>query len=111
RRREGSGALHVEQGGDGGPVPGELRRPGRVHPEAVQEGRLPRQDRAAGAGRRAAGPSDLPPQKLGRFMADSGMENIKVGSSELSPGVWELRIDGSLDWSNFAKVETAIEDI
>jgi anti-anti-sigma factor len=44
-------------------------------------------------------------------MVDNGMENIKVGSSELSPGVWELRIDGSLDWSNFAKVETAIEDI
>ena len=44
-------------------------------------------------------------------MADSGMENIKVGSSELSPGVWELRIDGSLDWSNFAKVETSIESI
>ena len=44
-------------------------------------------------------------------MVDNGMENIKVGSSELSPGVWELRIDGSLDWSNFAKVETAIESI
>ena len=44
-------------------------------------------------------------------MADTGMENIKVGSSELSAGVWELRIDGSLDWSNFAKVETAIEEI
>jgi anti-anti-sigma factor len=44
-------------------------------------------------------------------MADNGMDHIKVGSSELSPGVWELRIDGSLDWSNFAKVETAIEEI
>ena len=44
-------------------------------------------------------------------MADTGMENIKVGSAELSPGVWELKIDGSLDWSNFAKVETAIEEI
>jgi anti-anti-sigma factor len=44
-------------------------------------------------------------------MADTGMENIKVGSAELSAGIWELRIDGSLDWSNFAKVETAIEEI
>ena len=44
-------------------------------------------------------------------MADTGMENIRVESAELSPGVWEIRIDGSLDWSNFAKVETAIEEI
>ena len=44
-------------------------------------------------------------------MADTGMENIKVESAPLSDGVWELRIDGSLDWSNFAKVETAIEEI
>ena len=44
-------------------------------------------------------------------MPEPGMENIKIGSSELSTGIWEIRIDGSLDWSNFAKVETAIEDI
>ena len=44
-------------------------------------------------------------------MADTGMEHIKVESAELSSGVWEIKIDGSLDWSNFAKVETAIEDI
>jgi len=44
-------------------------------------------------------------------MADSGMDHIKVETAELAPGVQELRIDGSLDWSNFAKVETAIESI
>lgn len=44
-------------------------------------------------------------------MPDAGMENIKVESSALEGGVHELRIGGSLDWSNFAKVETAIEDL
>jgi anti-anti-sigma factor len=44
-------------------------------------------------------------------MADTGMDSIKVESAELAPGVWQIRIDGSLDWSNFAKVETAIEDV
>ena len=44
-------------------------------------------------------------------MPDSGMDHIKVEATELAAGVYELRIDGSLDWSNFAKVETAIEEI
>ena len=44
-------------------------------------------------------------------MADSGMDHIKVETAELEDGVYELSIDGSLDWSNFAKVETAIESI
>jgi len=44
-------------------------------------------------------------------MSDSGMDHIRVEAAELAPGVHELRIDGSLDWSNFAKVETAIEAI
>jgi anti-anti-sigma factor len=44
-------------------------------------------------------------------MPDPGMEHIKVETTELAPGIQELRIDGSLDWSNFAKVETAIEAI
>ena len=46
-------------------------------------------------------------------MAESSgsLEHIKVSVAELAAGVWELRIEGSLDWSNFAKVETAIEDI
>ena len=29
----------------------------------------------------------------------------------LAPDIYEIRIDGSLDWSNFAKVETALEDL
>ena len=44
-------------------------------------------------------------------MADTGMDNIKVNCAELTAGVWQVRIEGSLDWSNFAKVETAIESI
>ncbi len=44
-------------------------------------------------------------------MAGSGMDHIKIESAELSSGVWQIRIEGSLDWSNFAKVETAIEEI
>ena len=39
------------------------------------------------------------------------MDKIKLTSRELSPGIHELRIEGSLDWSNFAKVESAIEKI
>ena len=41
----------------------------------------------------------------------SGMDHIKVETAELADGVFELRIDGSLDWSNFAKVETALEGL
>jgi anti-anti-sigma factor len=44
-------------------------------------------------------------------MPDAGMDHIRIESSEAAPGVWELRIDGSLDWSNFAKVETAVEGV
>lgn len=43
-------------------------------------------------------------------MPDGGMENIKVETAALDAGVIEIRITGSLDWSNFAKVETAIEE-
>jgi anti-anti-sigma factor len=43
--------------------------------------------------------------------ADAGMENIKVETSALDGEVHEIRISGSLDWSNFAKVETAIEEL
>ena len=44
-------------------------------------------------------------------MPEGGMDHIKVEAGEIAPGIWELRIDGSLDWSNFAKVETSIEEI
>jgi anti-anti-sigma factor len=44
-------------------------------------------------------------------MPDAPLENIKVETRDLSEGVWELLIEGSLDWSNFSKVENAIEDL
>ena len=44
-------------------------------------------------------------------MPEGGMENIKVETASLEGGVIEIRITGSLDWSNFAKVETSIEDL
>jgi anti-anti-sigma factor len=44
-------------------------------------------------------------------MPDAGMDHIRIETAEAAPGIWELRIGGSLDWSNFAKVETAIEGI
>jgi anti-anti-sigma factor len=41
----------------------------------------------------------------------AGMEHIKVASAEFQAGIYELTIEGSLDWSNFSKVEAAIEEI
>ncbi|MBI4564666.1 MAG: STAS domain-containing protein [Planctomycetes bacterium] len=38
-------------------------------------------------------------------------DRIRVSSRELEPGIFELRIDGSLDWSNFHKLEEAIAAI
>ena len=44
-------------------------------------------------------------------MSEPGLDHIKVETREIEAGIWEIRIQGSLDWSNFAKVETSIEDI
>jgi anti-anti-sigma factor len=44
-------------------------------------------------------------------MSEGGMDHIKVDLSELAPLTWEIAIGGSLDWSNFAKVETALEGL
>lgn len=44
-------------------------------------------------------------------MTDAGMDPIQVETAEAAPGIWEIRIVGSLDWSNFAKVENAIESV
>ena len=44
-------------------------------------------------------------------MVEADMEQIRVVSREILSGIWELKIEGSLDWSNFAKVETAIDAI
>lgn len=39
------------------------------------------------------------------------MEYITVRSRPLAPDVVELTIEGALDWSNYAKVEAALEEI
>ncbi|MBI2932085.1 MAG: STAS domain-containing protein [Planctomycetes bacterium] len=39
------------------------------------------------------------------------MNEIKVLAAELESGLYELKIEGYLDWSNFSKVESAIEGI
>ena len=44
-------------------------------------------------------------------MAEPGNDHIKIETHELAEGVWEVRIEGSLDWSNFARAETALDDI
>jgi anti-anti-sigma factor len=44
-------------------------------------------------------------------MPETGTDHIKVETGELSAGVWQIRIEGSLDWSNFGRVEAALEDI
>ena len=38
-------------------------------------------------------------------------EQLKIVSKELKPGIWELQIEGSLDWSNFSRVESSINEI
>lgn len=44
-------------------------------------------------------------------MAETGKEQIRVTTAELKPGIHEVRIEGSLDWSNFTKVESSINDL
>lgn len=39
------------------------------------------------------------------------MESLGIKARPLSPKVYELRLEGALDWSNFAQVESALEDI
>ncbi len=41
----------------------------------------------------------------------AGMEHLRVDTRSISTEIWELSISGSLDWSNFAKVEGAIDEI
>lgn len=38
-------------------------------------------------------------------------EFIKVETRPISKKIHEVRIEGALDWSNFAKVEAAIDDV
>lgn len=39
------------------------------------------------------------------------MNPLQVTTRELGPGVHEVKIDGSLDWSNFAKVEQVVTGV
>jgi len=44
-------------------------------------------------------------------MADPAANHLQVASKELGAGVHEVKIDGSLDWSTYARVEAAITEI
>lgn len=44
-------------------------------------------------------------------MVETGMNPLQVTTRELGPGVHEVKIDGSLDWSNFAKVEQVVTGV
>lgn len=39
------------------------------------------------------------------------MEYISVKTRQLKNDIYELTIEGALDWSNYAKVESALEEI
>lgn len=38
-------------------------------------------------------------------------EFISVTTRKINDKIYEVKIDGALDWSNFAKVEAAIDDV
>ena len=44
-------------------------------------------------------------------MAEPVATSLNVAGRELVQGIHEVKIDGSLDWSNFSKVETAVTEI
>ena len=44
-------------------------------------------------------------------MAEPGVNHLQVTGKELGAGVHEVKIDGSLDWSTYARVEAAITEI
>lgn len=44
-------------------------------------------------------------------MPEAGMQNIKVETAEIAPGVHKVSLEGSLDWTNFARVEAALDDL
>ena len=45
------------------------------------------------------------------MMTEVGKEQIRVSTQELHPGICEVRIEGSLDWSNFTRVEAVVNEI
>ena len=44
-------------------------------------------------------------------MAETGKDQIRIETREAAPGIHEVRIEGSLDWSNFTKVESTLHDL
>ncbi len=44
-------------------------------------------------------------------MPETGMERIKVETTSIAEGVSQIRLEGSLDWSNFGQVEAAIDEL
>ena len=44
-------------------------------------------------------------------MADAGRDDLKVETFELAPGIWELKIAGSLDGTKVGKVDAAIDQV
>jgi len=44
-------------------------------------------------------------------MVEPAANHLLVASKELAAGVHELKIDGSLDWSTYARVEAAVTEI
>ena len=44
-------------------------------------------------------------------MAEAETEHIKLSTAEMAPGVWQVTIEGSLDWSNFGMVEQIFESV
>ncbi|HEY3226302.1 MAG TPA: STAS domain-containing protein [Planctomycetota bacterium] len=44
-------------------------------------------------------------------MAEPGVNHLQVASKDLGAGVCEIKIDGSLDWSTYSRVEAAVTEI
>ena len=44
-------------------------------------------------------------------MPEAGMQNIKIVTAEIAPGIHQISLEGSLDWTNFAQVEAALDDL
>jgi len=44
-------------------------------------------------------------------MVEPAANHLQVASKELGQGVHEIKIDGSLDWSTYSRVEAAVTEI
>ena len=39
------------------------------------------------------------------------MESLEIKTQELEPGIWELSVGGTLDWTNFSQVEENLSKV